>query len=198
MTLLHGVLCREALLSGLGSPPCARVRAHDVQVASMSVVTHKIMMVCLGNICRSPMAAAVLDNKAREAGLAIEVASSGTASWHAGDGPNEMSHLVWSDAGYVYDHTAAHFTPEMFDAYDLILVMDHSNYADVIAQATRDEHHAKVRFLRSFDPALEEIDHQGPDGDHLVVPDPWSLPRSEFEAVLKMIEKSVDGLLLTL
>ena len=161
-------------------------------------MTQKVMMVCLGNICRSPMAAAVLDNKAREAGLAIEVGSSGTASWHAGDGPNEMSHRVWSDAGYVYDHTATHFTPNMFDEYDLILVMDHSNYADVIAQTESDEHIAKVRFLRSFDPELDGIDHRGPDGDRLVVPDPWNLPRSEFEAVLNMIQKSVDGLLLTL
>ena len=161
-------------------------------------MTHKVMMVCLGNICRSPMAAAVLDNKARRAGLELEVASSGTASWHAGDGPNEMSHRVWSDAGYEYEHTAKHFTPKMFEQYDLILVMDHSNYSDVVAQAKTSEHLAKVRFLRSFDPSLQDVDHEGPDGDRLVVPDPWSMPRSEFEAVLDMIEKSVDGLLATL
>ena len=164
----------------------------------MTSVTHKVMMVCLGNICRSPMAAAVLDNKARAAGFDVEVASSGTASWHAGDGPNHMSHLVWSDAGYVYDHTAQHFTPDMFDAYDLILVMDHSNYADVIAQAEDAAHVSKVHFLRSFDPSLSHIAHSSTDGVKLVVPDPWNLPRSEFEAVLEMIEKSVDGLLLTL
>jgi protein-tyrosine phosphatase len=144
------------------------------------------------------MAAAVLDNKARQAGIEIEVASSGTASWHSGDGPNEMSRLVWSEAGYVYDHTAQHFTPDMFDEYDLILVMDHSNYADVIAQTSDTSHIAKVRFLRSFDPKLREIDHGGPAGDQLVVPDPWNLPRSEFEAVLEMIEKSVHGLIATL
>ena len=161
-------------------------------------VTQKVMMVCLGNICRSPMAAAVLDNKARLAGLDLEVASSGTASWHAGDGPNEMSHRVWSDAGYEYDHIAQHFIPEMFQEYDLILVMDHSNYADVVAQDVDGVHRSKVRFLRSFDPALEDIEHNGADGGRLVVPDPWNLPRSEFEAVLDMIEKSVDGLLLTL
>jgi len=164
----------------------------------MSAVTQKVMMVCLGNICRSPMAAAVLDNKARQAGLTLEVASSGTAGWHAGDGPNHMSHLVWSDAGYVYDHTAQHFTPNMFDEYDLILVMDHSNYADVIAQTTDDTSVSKVKFLRSFDPALAHIDPQSLDGEQLVVPDPWNLPRSEFEAVLVMIENSVDGLLATM
>lgn len=132
-----------------------------LQVANMNAVTHKIMMVCLGNICRSPMAAAVLDNKARQAGIDIEVASSGTASWHSGDGPNEMSRLVWSEAGYVYDHTAQHFTPDMFDEYDLILVMDHSNYADVIAQTSDTSHIAKVRFLRSFDPELKHIAMRG-------------------------------------
>jgi len=161
-------------------------------------MTQKVMMVCLGNICRSPMAAAVLDNKARLAGLNLEVASSGTASWHAGDGPNEMSHRVWSDAGYEYEHTAQHFIPEMFEEYDLILVMDQSNYSDLVAQAEHVEHIAKVGFLRSFDPSLQDIDHQGPNSDRLIVPDPWNMPRSEFEAVLDMIEKSVDGLLLTL
>jgi len=144
------------------------------------------------------MAAAVLDNKARQAGIEIEVASSGTASWHSGDGPNEMSRLVWSEAGYVYDHTAQHFTPDMFDEYDLILVMDHSNYADVIAQTSDASHITKVRFLRSFDPDLAHVAHESLTGDQLVVPDPWNLPRSEFEAVLVMIEKSVHGLLAAL
>ena len=144
------------------------------------------------------MAAAVLDNKARQAGLDLEVASSGTASWHAGDGPNEMSHRVWSDAGYEYEHTAQQFIPEMFEEFDLILVMDHSNYADVVTQDVDGVHRTKVRFLRSFDPDLKHIDKQSSDDDRLVVPDPWNLPRSEFEAVLNMIEKSVDGLLLTL
>lgn len=144
------------------------------------------------------MAAAVLDNKARETGLDLEVASSGTSGWHIGEGPNHMSHTVWTDAGYEYEHTAAQFTPEMFAHYDLILVMDHSNYADVVAQATDERDVSKVRFLRSFDPNLAHIDPQSPDGERLVVPDPWSLPRSEFEACLVMIEKSVDGLLASL
>ena len=161
-------------------------------------MTHKIMMVCLGNICRSPMAAAVLDNKARQANLDIQVASSGTSGWHIGEGPNHMSHTVWSEAGYDYEHQAQKFLPSMFHEYDFILVMDHSNYADVVAQASDEQSVSKVGFLRSFDPDLAHIDPHGPDGYQLVVPDPWSLPRHEFEACLVMIEKSVDGLLATL
>ena len=80
-------------------------------------------MVCLGKICRSPMAAAVLQGKARQRGVAVVVGSAGTASYHVGDGPNPMSHAVWSAAGYTYEHTAQQFTVTMFDDSDLVLVM---------------------------------------------------------------------------
>lgn len=155
-------------------------------------------MVCLGNICRSPMAAAVLDNLARQQGADVAVSSAGTADYHVGEGPNPMSHRVWSDAGYRYDHTARQFTAAMFDEADLVLVMDESNASNVLRLARHDIDVAKVRYLRSYDPDLAHIDPSGPQRGALVVPDPWGRPRAEFEAVLAMIERSVDGLLASL
>ena len=90
------------------------------------------MMVCLGNICRSPMAAAVLHNRAAQRGVEVAVSSSGTADYHVGEGPNEMSLRVWQDAGYYYEHIAQQFRSEMFDDNDLVLVMDSSNYGNVL------------------------------------------------------------------
>ena len=152
-------------------------------------------MVCLGNICRSPMAAAVLDTKARQRGADVVVASAGTAGYHVGQGPNPMSHQVWSDAGYRYDHIASQFTAAMFDEADLVLVMDESNRTNVLRLARDTQDAAKVRYLRSFDPDLAHVDELGPQRHELVVPDPWERPRAEFEIVLTMIERSVDGLL---
>ena len=158
-------------------------------------MTTRVLMVCLGNICRSPMAAAVLDNKARDTNADVIVASAGTASWHAGEGPNHMSLRVWSDAGYVYEHVAQQFKVHMFDEYDYILVMDESNYKNVVAKATHENHISKVKYLRSFDPQLIYIDIHSDEVHRLVVPDPWEQPREEFEEVLAMIERAIDGLL---
>ena len=158
-------------------------------------VPTRVMMVCLGNICRSPMAAAILDNRARRMGADIVVSSAGTADYHVGQGPNEMSLQVWRDAGYVYEHTASQFTAERFDDADLILVMDPSNHRNVMRLSRGPQDAAKVAYLRSFDPGL--ADRVG-DPAALTVPDPWGMPRAEFEAVRRMIESAVDGLLTSL
>lgn len=141
------------------------------------------------------MAAAVLENKARERGLNIQVASAGTASYHVGQGPNAMSHKVWSDAGYSYDHVAQQFVSSMFDEFDYILVMDDANRANVLKLAASPIHRDKVHYLRSFDPQLQHIEVDGSNFRELIVPDPWERPREEFEKVLLMVEKSVDGFL---
>lgn len=161
-------------------------------------MTSRVLMVCLGNICRSPMAAAVLHNKAQQAGLDVIVSSAGTASWHAGEGPNHMSLRVWSDAGYEYHHVAQQFKQVMFDEFDLILVMDESNHANVSALARHETDAKKIKYLRSFDPDLQHIDPESREVEKLVVPDPWEQPREDFEVVLAMIEQAVVGLLIEL
>lgn len=146
-----------------------------------------ITMVCLGNICRSPMAAAVLANRTSDwSAPKIKVDSAGTSNWHVGEGPNPPSKKTWEAAGYKFDHVASQITEERMKKSDLILVMDRSNHRNVLALTKDLNLHNKVHFLRDFDYTIA--------GDR-EVPDPYSLPDSAFEEVLGMVERAVDGLL---
>lgn len=145
-----------------------------------------ITMVCYGNICRSPMAAAVLHNKVKEiAKPEITVDSAGTSNWHVGQGPNPPSKKIWERAGYKYDHIASQFNYSRLVAADLVLVMDEDNHQAVASLATTEQEQEKIFYLREFDVIQ----------DSLIVPDPYSLPDSAFERVLEMVERSTDGLL---
>jgi protein-tyrosine phosphatase len=153
-----------------------------------------VAMVCLGNICRSPMAAAVLANKARKVtDIEVIVSSSGTSGWHIGEGPHPTSKLVWEKAGYSHDHKASQFKANDYFVNDYILVMDSSNYENVLSLAPSEEDRSKVFYLRSFDPALSHIDPQSSDYFKLEVPDPYNQPEESYQRVLAMIESAVDG-----
>lgn len=144
-----------------------------------------ITMVCLGNICRSPMAAAVLQNKASKIERPkITVDSAGTSNWHVGQGPNPPSKRTWESAGYRYEHIASQFNYSRLVAADLVLVMDDNNHYEVSRLVTSDDEEAKIFYLRQFDPSADSRE----------VPDPYSLPDSAFEAVLAMVERATDGL----
>ena len=158
--------------------------------------TLEIEMVCLGNICRSPMAAAVLHNKAALlTGRRINVTSSGTSNYHIGDGPHRLSKKTWESAGYSYEHFASQFSTQSFATKDLILVMDLSNRALVLTGAKSESDRQKVFLLRQFDPLLSEIDPLSPEAQSLQVPDPWGDEIDSYQTVLTMIESAVDGLL---
>jgi protein-tyrosine phosphatase len=153
------------------------------------------MMICLGNICRSPMAAAVLASQVIEIqNPKITVSSSGTGSWHVGDGPNPKSRSTWESAGYSYEHIVQQFKSDMFDNQDLLLVMDNFNYKNVVELTGNPKHHEKVFYLRQFDPVLRDL---SPEKDfmQLEVPDPYYEPISAFQEVLIMVEAAVAGLI---
>ena len=153
-------------------------------------------MVCLGNICRSPMAAAVLTNKVLTVNnLDIQVSSSGTSGWHIGQGPHPTSKLVWEKAGYQHHHIASQFKVNDYFVNDYILVMDSSNYENVLALAPSEEDRAKVFYLRSFDPALQQIEPSSSEYFKLEVPDPYNQHEDAYREVLAMIESAVDGLI---
>lgn len=153
-------------------------------------------MVCMGNICRSPMAAAVLANRTSEWNSPkIIVGSSGTGAWHIGQGPHPTSKKVWERAGYSYIHTARQFQSSDFHAFDLILVMDSSNFRNVIKLADSTESVKKVFYLRSFDTSLSTIDPASEQFYELEVPDPYNQTIEAYETTLVMIERAVDGLL---
>jgi len=143
-----------------------------------------IAMVCLGNICRSPMAEHVLKRKIEDAGLDVRVASSGTGDWHLGEAANPKTAQVLKEHGYTYDHTAKQFQLSWFDEFDLILVMDKSNLSNVLALAATEEQKAKVKLLREFDVTAEK----GAE-----VPDPYNYPIDAYYEVLDMVEAACDG-----
>ena len=140
------------------------------------------------------MAAAVLSNKVRSLkDIEIQVTSSGTSGWHIGEGPHPTSKLVWEKAGYLHDHKASQFKANDYFVNDYILVMDSSNYENVLSLAPSQEDAAKVHYLRSFDPALSHIDPLSSQYISLEVPDPYNQPEESYQRVLAMIESAVDG-----
>jgi protein-tyrosine phosphatase len=145
------------------------------------------------------MAAAVLAGKSADwKAPRIEVHSSGTGSWHIGQGPHPSSKKIWEAAGYKHSHTAKQFKANDYFVHDLILVMDSSNYHNVVSLAESEEHRSKVFYLRNFDPSLKEVDPSSSDYFKLEVPDPYNQSDEAYEATLAMVERAVEGLLLEL
>jgi len=140
------------------------------------------------------MAAAVLSSKAALVeNLEIHVTSSGTSGWNVGQGPHPTSELVWEKAGYQHLHIASQFKANDYFVNDYILVMDSSNYENVLALAPNEADRAKVFYLRSFDPALSHINPISGEYFKLEVPDPYNQSEDAYREVLAMIESAVDG-----
>ena len=151
---------------------------------------YRITTVCLGNICRSPMAEAVLRSRLERAGLGADVIvdSAGTGGWHVGEGADPRAVAALARHGYALDHVARRFDPAWFADSDLILAMDSDNLRDLVRMAPDPAARAKVRMMRSFDPATRG---RG-DGD-LDVPDPYYGGDTGFEKALAMLESASDG-----
>lgn len=159
---------------------------HDTTAPSLpaqqSDGPYRIAMVCLGNICRSPVAHVVMREKVAAAGLAerIAVRSGGTSGWHVGDDMDPRSKQTLVEAGYdASGHRAEAYRDDWTTSEDLVLVMDRANLADAGGASQR------VRLFRDFDP-IE------PGGE---VPDPYYGGEQGFIDVLAMVERTCDGLL---
>ncbi len=150
-----------------------------------------VCFVCMGNICRSPMAEAVMRERLRVTGLTdrVRVESAGTGDWHVGHDADERARAVLRRHGYPLAHTARQFDADWFERFDFVVVMDTENLAAILSAAADDADRAKVHLLRSFDPTLAG---KGPDAQS--VPDPYYGGGEGFERVLAMIERAVDGL----
>jgi protein-tyrosine phosphatase len=152
-------------------------------------MTYRVALVCLGNICRSPIAHVVLEERLARAGLdqEVEVVSSGTGGWHDGEPMDRRAASVLRDAGYDPSrHRARTFSIDWYAENDLLLAMDHSNRADMIALSPTVAQEAQVRMFREFDPDASEGDDE--------VPDPWYGGSDGFRDVLAMIERTTDEL----
>ena len=108
----------------------------------------KILMVCLGNICRSPLAEGIMKQQVKEAGLDWEVDSAGTGSWHIGKAPDHRSTREAKTRGVdISKQICRQFKVQDFDDFDLILVMDKNNRADVLSLARNQQNRDKVKLL---------------------------------------------------
>jgi protein-tyrosine phosphatase len=141
----------------------------------------KILMVCLGNICRSPLAEGILRSKLPENDFIID--SSGTGSYHLGNPPDSRSIKIADKYGLdITQQRGRQFTRHDFDNFDLIYVMDTSNYDHVMNLARNEEDKAKVKFI------LNEI-YPGQNHD---VPDPYTGTIHNFENVFKMLDEACE------
>ncbi|WP_038054622.1 low molecular weight protein-tyrosine-phosphatase [Thioalkalivibrio sp. ALJ1] len=147
----------------------------------------RVLMVCLGNICRSPMAHGVFEARLREHGLedVIEVDSAGTAGYHIGAKPDPRARQEARSRGYDLEHLRARkLEPEDFQEFDYILTMDDANYqnAEDIRPAG-----GRAELLRFLDFAPQFDEHE--------VPDPYYGGDQGFVHVMDLVEAAADGLL---
>jgi protein-tyrosine phosphatase len=140
----------------------------------------RILMVCLGNICRSPLAEGIMKDKAQQAGLDWHVDSAGTGDWHTGELPDRRSIQTALAHGIdLTDQRARQFRPHDFDRFDKIFVMDVNNLRDVLRQARSEEDRAKVELM---------LDQVYP-GQERSVPDPY-YDDNGFEEVFQMLDEA--------
>jgi protein-tyrosine phosphatase len=159
--------------SDAGAPPVRRVR--------------RVLMVCMGNICRSPTAEAVLRHRLQRAGLAdhVTVDSAGTHAGHTGEPPDERSTAHAGRRGYdLRGLRARRVTAADFEAFDLVVAMDADNL-EALQRQCPPQHQARLVRLLDYAPASRQRD----------VPDPYYGGAGGFERVLDLVEQGCDGLL---
>ncbi|MCE3279779.1 MAG: protein-tyrosine-phosphatase [Bacteroidetes bacterium] len=140
-------------------------------------------MVCLGNICRSPLAEGILRVKAEKAGIDITIDSAGTSNYHIGECPDKRTILnAQKHAIDVAKLKARQFSVNDFDEFDHIFVMDSSNYSDVISLARNNTDRKKVELI---------LNRVYPGSD-MSVPDPYFGGEQGFENVFILLDKACD------
>jgi protein-tyrosine phosphatase len=145
----------------------------------------KILFVCLGNICRSPLAEGIMLHFKQKHDLQIDIDSAGTASYHIGEAPDSRTILNAKKNGVDLSQLRARqFSADDFDRFDYIYVMDKSNLKNVLSLAKNDTHKNKVvLFLDTLHP-----------GKNLEVPDPYYGSENHFEEVFQLVYKACDNL----
>ena len=143
----------------------------------------KVLMVCLGNICRSPLADGLLREKVLRNNLNVEVDSAGTSGHHVGEAPDSRMRATAKKHNIsIDDLRARQFNVRDYDTFDLIYVMDASNYNNVITLARNEKDRAKVKMI------LNET----MPGENIAVPDPYYGGDQGFEDVFKMLDDATD------
>ena len=143
----------------------------------------KILMVCLGNICRSPLADGLMRKKVQENKLDVYVDSAGTANYHVGGAPDErMTQTARRKGVDISKLQARQFVVSDFDAFDIIYVMDRSNYDNVVRLARNEADRNKVQLILELLPNKTEIE----------VPDPYYGGQAGFDSVFDLLNRATD------
>ena len=148
---------------------------------------HRLLFVCLGNICRSPMAEGAFRRVAQEEGLLdrFEIDSAGLGNWHVGQAPDTRAQAAAADRGMdISSQCARQVTRADFARFDLLLAMDGTNHAELLELAPQDAQH-KIRYFLDFAPHPTTRE----------VPDPFYGGREGFDHALDLIEEAARGLL---
>ncbi|MCM5663782.1 low molecular weight protein-tyrosine-phosphatase [Galbibacter mesophilus] len=141
----------------------------------------RVLMVCLGNICRSPLAEGILKSKVNPQKVFVD--SAGTSNYHIGSKPDPRSIQIAAKYNIdITDQRGRQFTQQDFDDFDLIFAMDNSNYKNIILQARNEDDKAKVHLI------LNKLT----PGENLDVPDPYYGGVMGFENVYKMLDEATD------
>jgi protein-tyrosine phosphatase len=141
----------------------------------------KILMVCLGNICRSPLAEGILASKLPSDKFTVD--SAGTGSWHIGRVPDERSIAIAKKNKLdISRQKGRQFTTSDFDAFDYIYVMDNSNYWDVVQLVNNEKQTEKVQLILNELFPNENVD----------VPDPYFGLPNGFDSVYKMLDEACE------
>ncbi len=145
----------------------------------------KILMVCLGNICRSPLAEGIMQHKIDQRGLNWTIDSAGTGSWHVGERPDPRSIAIAQKYGVDISHQRARqFQGKDLQAFDLVFAMDSSNYNNIRRLATNPTEEDKVSMIMNMvQPGYNES-----------VPDPYYDDQG-FERVYQMLDRACDAIL---
>lgn len=146
----------------------------------------RILLVCLGNICRSPLAEGILRHKVTQRNLDWQIESAGTGDWHVGQPPDPRSVAIALQNGIdISNQRGQHFQQVDFERFDKIIVMDNSNRRDVLRLAKTDTDRAKVERMLDYS-------HPGQDRS---VPDPYYGGQDGFEAVFSLLDTACDSFL---
>ncbi len=150
----------------------------------------RILFVCLGNICRSPLAEAIFKREIGRVRLQgeFDAESCGTANYHVGDPPDPRTILNASKNGTAIRHIGRQFELADFDLFDMILPMDTSNRTNLLRLPGAENHRHKIRLMRMYDPQDRGAD----------VPDPYNGNEQDFQEVFDILDRSVKNLVASL
>ena len=149
----------------------------------------RILFVCLGNICRSPLAEAIFKAKAQKMGLSntLFADSCGTANYHIGDSPDPRTVKNAQSNGIEIVHSGRQLSKRDLTDFDWIFAMDKANLEVILSHAQSEIEHSKVKLIRDFDPVKS--------GN---VPDPYYGTEDDFQEVFSILDRTIDNLIVNL